>query len=153
MKSSYQSDIDRTKWTSGPWDEEKDTYIWTDEGTGYYCLIRRNSLGALCGYVGIPKKHPLFDDEEDYYGFDCHGGVTYTGKSTNEITNEEVRLIGFDCAHLGDRLPHRLGFMMRSEDTYCDVNYVMENVTDLAKQLGELDHFNVLIKSIRDEIL
>lgn len=32
-----------------------------DEETGYPCLIVRAPVtGALCGYVGVPERHPLY---------------------------------------------------------------------------------------------
>jgi len=40
------------------WDEEPDQLDW--EAHGYPCAIRRGPGGHLCGYVGIPKEHPLY---------------------------------------------------------------------------------------------
>lgn len=45
----------------GEWDIEPDKVQWIDDATGLDCLIvRNNTCLNLCGYVGIPKKHPLF---------------------------------------------------------------------------------------------
>ena len=45
----------------GPWKDEPDYQHWVDEKTGLDCLIvRQPSGGHLCGYVGIPKNHPLY---------------------------------------------------------------------------------------------
>jgi len=52
---------DKTEWPRGVWDDEPDKIQWTDEATGRPCLIVRNQLGGLCGYVGIDKTHPLFE--------------------------------------------------------------------------------------------
>lgn len=39
-------------------DERKPEEVWTDEATGLLCLIRKGSLGSLCGYVGVSHGHP-----------------------------------------------------------------------------------------------
>jgi len=41
------------------------------------CAIWENSLGALCGYVGIPSGHPWYGDSK-LDQVDVHGGITYT---------------------------------------------------------------------------
>lgn len=53
----YRDNIDKTKWPLGPWMNEPDKIQWQDEATGLPCLIVRNRLGALCGYVGVPDLH------------------------------------------------------------------------------------------------
>lgn len=56
----------RENWVDGPWRDEPDKVIWTDPETGLDCMILRNRMGTLCGYVGIPKEHP-------WYGIDYSG--------------------------------------------------------------------------------
>lgn len=139
----------REGWKSGPWDSEQDTYVWKDEKTGYPCHIRRNTLGAFCGYVGVPDTHPSYGDIEAYE-FDVHGGITYTNKSKD--AEEDVWVLGFDCSHLGDALPTKKIFNDEG-DVYRDFEYVKENVTSLAEQLYAKDPFNSLIESMRNEII
>lgn len=50
---------DKSAWGPGPWQDEPDEVRWRDDATGYDCLLRRNSLGAWCGYVAVPEGHPL----------------------------------------------------------------------------------------------
>lgn len=51
--------IDRTGWSSGPWDDEPDRIDWVDDRTGYPLLMKRNDpFGFWCGYVGLPPGHP-----------------------------------------------------------------------------------------------
>lgn len=50
---------DKSSWPRGEWDDEPDKTQWTDETTGLACLIVRNPMGALCGYVGVPTTHVL----------------------------------------------------------------------------------------------
>ncbi len=90
------------RWIAG----EPDGLQWTDEASGYACVIRRNSFfGTWNGYVALPIKpeHPLFGtgmnketevlrlewvrSEGSSSGAECsiadllrcHGGVTYAG--------------------------------------------------------------------------
>lgn len=45
----------------GPWLGEADKISWRDGASGYDCIMLRNTdNGFLCGYVGIPKDHPLW---------------------------------------------------------------------------------------------
>ena len=69
--------------TDRPWDNEPDDAEWFDEDTKYMCQIRRNVNLSLCGYVGIPKSHPLwgvkYDEAYDYIQeLNVHGGLTYS---------------------------------------------------------------------------
>lgn len=60
MQVIEERNIDRAGWESGPWDSEPDKKQWLDEASGLACLIVRNQNGGnLCGYVGVPKTHPL----------------------------------------------------------------------------------------------
>jgi hypothetical protein len=43
-----------------PWRDEPDKVQWIDEETDLDCLIVRNRMGALCGYVGISEGHPFY---------------------------------------------------------------------------------------------
>lgn len=51
--------LDKTKWPDGPWKTECDNAAW-DLPNGLHALIRRNPLGAWCGYVGVPPTHPWY---------------------------------------------------------------------------------------------
>jgi hypothetical protein len=56
--------------------------------------------GYLCGYIIVPKNHPFFCQFEICYeNIYCHGGITF-----NKF-KDDVHLIGFACAHLGDYIP------------------------------------------------
>lgn len=45
---------------AGPWQDEPDKAQWVDEATNLDCLMVRNPMGALCGYVGVPREHPWY---------------------------------------------------------------------------------------------
>lgn len=139
---------------SGPWQNEPDKMQWEDETTGLACLIVRSpSMGALCGYVGVPEGHPwhgLNYRELDH--LTVHGGITFTkkchGKDTERgvchVTEKEdnVWWIGFDCCQSCDLCPI---VEMRSDrppscTVYRDIRYVINEVTSLAVQIAEGDN-------------
>jgi hypothetical protein len=49
----------------GPWRDEPDRIAWIDPVTGYSCLILRQLLGNLSGFVAVPPSHPLWGFERD----------------------------------------------------------------------------------------
>src|SRR5207244_1179897 len=95
----YRDVIDKSSWARGQWDIEPDKIQWPDEATGLPCLIVRGPIGALCGYVGVPKGHPLhgIDYSQTIPGsqgnrpeglLNVHGGVTFADHCT-EINPEQ----------------------------------------------------------------
>lgn len=124
--------VDRSGWGDGPWNDEPDKLQWVDEATGFDCLIVRNRLGALCGYVGLPPEHPCHgadnnsvktepDDEDDSTYPDVHGGLTYAAACQEQEDEAkgichvpapgrpgDVWWLGFDCAHSFDVAPGML---------------------------------------------
>src|ERR1700735_970898 len=66
------------KWGDGPWQNEPDFEVWLDKDTNYFCLARRNTLGAWCGYVILDKDHPCYNIEglDGFSKIDVHWGVT-----------------------------------------------------------------------------
>jgi len=70
---------------------------------GYNYLITLNLiLGFRCGYVSIPKGHPLYDQKERVDEIEMHGGCTYFDNPIYVEDSDEEKWIGFDCAHFGD---------------------------------------------------
>lgn len=63
MQTKEWTTTDKSDWGVGPWQSEPDKRQWVDEETGLPCLIVRNPGGALCGYVGVSKGHPMFEKE------------------------------------------------------------------------------------------
>ena len=141
----------------GPWTDEPDKAQWVDPDTGLDCLVVRNYMGGLCGYVGVPADHPDFGVEYDDVDVSVHGGLTFAGRCWTppgvdegqpsagvchvpfEGRPHEVYWLGFDCGHYQDYQPgmgKHFSFMKR-EDTYRDLAYVVEEVTTLAAQLAE----------------
>ncbi len=73
------------------------------EYRGYTCVVKLMKMGHRCGYVALPKTHPLYDKEYDKIDIDCHGGLTFGSMRLDGQPNKGVYWIGFDCAHAYDR--------------------------------------------------
>lgn len=96
--------------SDGPWKGEprgKDFHHWRDPDTGYRCAIRRNPMGAWCGYAEIPDSI-----ETDYFDgnveLECHDGITFAHDRLPDGSTEAKRgfqWVGFDCAHWNDLVP------------------------------------------------
>lgn len=182
INEHYQT-IDKEGWGDGPWMSEEDKYVWVDSETDLDCMIVRNGVGALCGYVGVSDTHPWFGlgydtrtcdepeyDEDDNYVY-CehrvgsliavHGGLTFAagcqeeGKRESSVCHipqtgrpSEIWWFGFDCAHAGDfcpamdaRMPDSLKYPRITGERYRDVQYVIQQIQMLAKQLVEVTRF------------
>ena len=125
--------------------QEGDYHEFTFEFDGLEmdCLIRRNSVGALCGYVLINSDNTLYGLEYDEISYRIdfipHGGLTFA----SEIDGSWQ--VGFDCAHSGDlcpALPVNYG-----GGVYRDLEYVKSECMELAKSLSK--HFT---KGVRIEV-
>lgn len=131
---------DRTGWPSGAWDGEPDKLLWKHKG--FDCMVVRNGLGALCGYVGVQEGHPWFGQDYDNVKADAHGGLTYSDFCQGHICHpgpEKTYWLGFDCAHSGDQVPGVMKYdgFSRRDDQYRDLAYVKQEVNRLAEQAAE----------------
>lgn len=138
----------REKWGPGRWDMEPDLIEWRDEATGYPCLVVRNLMGSLCGYVGVPPGHPLYGveyNDDASPGVRVHGGLTYSNACAGDVCHaalpgepEHVWWFGFDCGHAFDESPG-LNLILPPQfwgrAAYRDVEYVRREVASLAAQL------------------
>ena len=142
MISGKAEGLDRSGWEIGPWDDEPDwAHGIADNGLHY--AIRRNGLGALSGYVGVPEGHDLFEARLDEWWsrprsvklVSIHGGITYSGFDfklhQSPALPDNLWWLGFDCAHFGDRLPG----LRTSSRVYRDFDYVRQGVIRLASAL------------------
>lgn len=145
---STEHQVDRTGWSSGPWDAESDREEWKT-AAGLPGLMARNRMGAWCGYVAVPPGHPYHGKGYDDVPVDAHGELTYSDSCFGHICHvpepgepDDVWWLGFDCAHAFDLVPGmvRPGIPLRSymnNDVYRDVAYVRAEVEQLAAQLVE----------------
>ena len=148
----YRDVLDRSEWPPGPWDGEPDKRQWETDA-GLPGLAVRNSLGGLCGYVGVPLGHPFHrvdaDDAQTRGALDCHGGLTHSGSCMESYPEAEgvchtpdpgepddVWWFGFDCVHMGDLAPAETNYTRyASTATYRTIDYVAAEVESLARQL------------------
>jgi hypothetical protein len=127
--------FDKSSWGPGPWQDEPDTKVW--EGPhGLKCVILRNSLGNLCGYVELPEGHP-WRDGRDYAPADVHGGVTFNGTFGDDL-GLPGHFVGFDCAHHMDMVPS----MCRPYGKYRDTMFVASHCGSLACQVAKAEEAN-----------
>jgi hypothetical protein len=160
MKPTEEAYFDKSTWGDGPWQSEPDRIEWRFSGTPRLAmLIVRNSMGALCGYVGVPPGHPWHGKQYGEVDADVHGGLTYSdacvegGKICHVALPgepEEVWWQGFDCGHSFDLAPGMnarlktcgggLGFLSDLSDgtNYRDVGYVRAEVERLALQASRV---------------
>lgn len=102
-------------------------------------MIRHNGLGYRCGYVKIPPSHRFYEMADDeLYGLEVHGGITFAGWIPAEGGKEEW-WIGFDCAHYGDAPDSSLtGSFFHPPTEGCSVkstSYVRQECFKLINQL------------------
>jgi hypothetical protein len=141
------------KWGEGPWVDEPDKLQFPDPATGLPCLVKRNDMGCLCGYVGVAEGHPLHGVYHE--GLDVHGGITFADFCAGEDDPahsichipgpgepERVWWLGFDCGHAWDyvpamaALPDLASSALFTRGTYKTVGYVRDQCAQLAALLA-----------------
>lgn len=149
--------VDKSTWGPGPWQDEPDRVDFVH--AGFACLARRReSLGQWCGYVAVPREHPLYGKRyEDADGaVEFHGGLTYSQACAAPICHvpapgmpDDVWWLGGDFAHCWDYAPgmaarlRQIGIrpaedaLMRNE-VYRDLPYVRREIERLAEQLAAI---------------
>jgi len=146
--------VDRTGWGPGPWDEEPDRVEWRTASGLVGLVVRSQSMGALCGYVGLPPGHALHGKDHDAIdGIAVHGGLTYSSACSDPICHvpapgepEALWWIGFDCGHAFDVKPAMMARLAKCgfppmrfanmEEEYRPLPYVRACVEVLAAQVA-----------------
>lgn len=109
---------------------EGDFFEWihiTSNEVEFRCkAVRHKSMCHLCGYVILNKDNKYFGKDYDEIPVQVHGGLTYS----NEEDGNWV--VGFDCAHWGDKSP----YIEYSSGIYRDKNFVKHECESLAEQLS-----------------
>ena len=109
------ANIDRSRWPSGPWDDEPDHEEWTDPDTGLACIVLRNGrMGHLCGYVGVPAGHPWHGRDYQFIDAEAHYELTFSSPArpvsylSRPYPGDDPHglwWVGFDAAHAFDLTP------------------------------------------------
>ena len=137
-----------------PWEDEPDHAEWIQEPSGYKCrILRSETTGTLCGYVGIPKGHEFWgvtydegNEELDAIADDVHGGFTYT-----EGGKDGYWYFGFDTTHADDFAPKLVELLIefgRKDLPFTDcMNYktwefVEDQIHWLGKRLWSYDQYH-----------
>lgn len=136
MKTKYT--INKSSWPAGPWMNEPDQATWTDEATRLECaVLRMESSGHLCGYVKVPKGHPLYRKHYSQAvrkaAFFVHGSLTFSGTLRSDLPGW---WFGFDCAHSGDFCPGRGLHVFGCPEAYKDFAFAVAECRELAAQLA-----------------
>lgn len=148
--------VDKSSWGDGPWQSEPDRVDFVFAGLA--CLALRGSphLGHWCGYVGVPREHPLYGVPYDQTpGLEVHGGLTYSDRCSGDICHvpapgmpDDVWWFGFDCGHAGDLSPGMEKFRRDviepalgrydMREVYRELPYVRAEIEHLAAQLAAM---------------
>lgn len=127
---------------------------WRSCAYGFHVQASRSYEKAWCGYVGVPKSHPLYgyDDRDMMVDidviFDCPGGITWSADHAPLHCRDGNWWFGFDCIHCNDLSPKnvvdalavdgRFPYGVQEEyQTYRDLKFVKYSIYKLARQLSE----------------
>lgn len=106
-----------------------------------YSIWEHDSSKHLCGYLGIPPKHPWYHQHYDKIFADIHGGLSYSDNSetypsiTKEVYGLNIWWIGFDCAHAGDWPLFNNGHKWTRDEVYDELIGLAEQAYAAQEQL------------------
>jgi len=134
-----------------PWLNEPDIENFVYQG--YECLLKRNMLGCWLGYVHIPASS-VWAQQQNFMLLDVHGGITYANLLPDQ---EDIFVLGFDCAHLGDIMPYAAeqGFFdpHASTSTYKTIDYARDALKHMVDQIHDFKKSTAmrLVNQIKEE--
>jgi len=174
--------IDKSNYLPGPWKDEPDKVVWKDPETNLDCMIRRNSIGVWCGYVGVPEEHPAYgkhyhefefnDDkcentEIDYAqkkinDIEVHGGLTFAGPCSEDEketgichkSDKEVYWFGFDCGHVYDYMPGMGADVLALDDISEQTKNLFETMRNRKdfETYRDMDYAKAEVKSLAKQL-
>lgn len=146
-----------------PWENEPNYVRFKTESRLWAEIKRHPTLLHLCGYLHIPKAHPVYNwkAEDVESNLHAYGGITYNQKNASKL------VIGFDCAHADDFSPgvfaSLLAIRFKAGDNtdslfdnykptdYKTIEFVKKEIQKLDKQVEEA--LNIWILSVAKEAL
>lgn len=143
-KEKRWCNIDKETWGPGEWQDEPDIALFTDEATGYRCVMVRAPLGYWLGYVELEPGHPLYGEGELDGLLSVHGGITYNECRHPDWHKGSSYTIGFDCMHAFDHAPGKIRSggkewsVPNIAGVYRNYQYVRDEIRELCRQLGEI---------------
>lgn len=103
-----------------------------DNGLKFLCKIRRSDLKFLCGYVCLTSDNDFYNNTKHLKSeINAHGGLTYIKME------DDMLVVGFDCAHYKDIIPNSL-FTISDESTYRDMVFATNQCNDIAEQISKI---------------
>lgn len=126
---------------------------------GYYAVCIFQPMLHRCGYLGLPKGHPLYESENPLYESEnwfitkylqVHQGITFEGAwDFKGVLPNEFYFLGFSCSHIGDKddtisgirygykiWPKSVGKFNVEGATIKDLSFVIEQLRKLSKQVA-----------------
>ncbi len=128
----------------GDWFEEPDVVHWTDEETGYQCVILRAPRSLhLCGYVLIDYNHPLngMDVDTVRLTLPCVRPVSFVSDGfpaphlLETSCDFATQVFGFHCAENWDYVPGHHKIENKGPKSYRTVPQVAGMCRELALTL------------------
>lgn len=114
------------------WEPNREVF----EHAGLKCLILRDKLLYLCGYVGLPAGHSYYGRHFKDIDIKAHQGLTFSGKGDGVHREKDCWWVGFCCERPGDHVPG-LPFPTRGGEVYRNIDYVRGEVRKLAEELAK----------------
>jgi len=121
----------------------------------YLCIILKDEgTKTYSGYSAVDKEHPLFERHQECFdNVKVHHGINYVSHINPLFNKKEAKLwwIGFHCCGFWDKIPDKKhwfenedlsSFGSQKYGQYKDINYVLNQVTILVKQLRKLNGNN-----------
>lgn len=125
---------------------------------GLKCVVLLLATGYRCGYVGVPKGHPLYN--VDYMNcqsdFACHGGLTYSGGGANSSypISSDLWWFGFDCTHWGDADDWNSTFKAFSEQSERVAEYkAIRSLCPLGGKIRTTEYVENECKSLAEQLV
>ncbi len=146
-----------------PWENEPNYVRFKTESRLWAEVKRHPTMLHLCGYLHIPKAHPVYTWNEGDIERELHayGGITYNHKDASKL------VLGFDCAHADDFSPGVFAsllairfknggntdslFDITKPTDYKTIEFVKKEIQKLDKQVEEA--LNIWILSVAKEAL
>lgn len=123
--------------TRGPWASEPDKIAWTDQATGYPCIVVREYTGEFGSYVSVPADHPLSGFTADALpsaiGEGLHCPVTYSRGCDH--TAPERRSV-CHVYHKGRYIPRAHRDLPRHDEHAWWLGMVLDGPRDLCPNSG-----------------
>ncbi len=128
------------------------------EYDGFPCVIHRNTMGSLCGYVGLSRGHRYWkvDYRQIEDSIDVHGGLTFSdeGQIYDELPEgkyDDTWWFGFDCAHYSDIMPEHddpeseLQKLIRSR---AETDFMIKKLLELKSMRPDIDGRKATYKTV-----